>query len=150
MNLQNYIKFRCDLNNLNYKEIPFVRFSSQPGDSPNKNVKIIKEIKDQDDQVKYIVTYYLYDYSDRYTNEEDADQQFRINVNACFYIYRSDTIIKRDSIIKLEPYVKKNYDNINMTYMLSDYRNPSEVEEIFEKFWISQNSFVNDPYKVII
>lgn len=150
MNLENYIKIRCDLNNLNYKEIPFINFSKTPDSPPNKNVKIIKEIKNQNDQVKYIVTYYLYDYSDQYKDKQDEEQQFRVNINACFYIYRSSTEVKRDSAIKLEPYFKKNYDSINMTYMLSDYRHPLEVEEIFEKFWVSQNTFVCDPYKIVI
>ena len=145
MKLQDYIKLRCDLNNLNYREVPYGTASIKTEKTKiNKDLKILKEVKDAEDNIKYTVTYYLYDYSD-HTWAENIDDQFRVHVAACFYIFRSqkEKTVQSNSNIT---YLQKKYDTVNISYHIAEYRQPKEVEELFETFWNSYSAFERDPY----
>lgn len=149
MTLEEYIKIRCDLNNLNYKEVPYLNPAALKEAKISKHTKIIKQVKDEQQNIKYIIAYYLYDYSDLYESESEIEYQFRVNVSATFYIFKG---IKQKKMSENSnaSYSKEYYDTVSISYNLSDYREPKEIEQIVANFWNSHSSFVNDPYKVVI
>lgn len=131
MNLEQYIKLRCDLNNKDYKE---VKDSFEIG---RGFFKVDKIVKNEEGEIKYIIKYSLKDYGD-----DVKDERYRYNatVSTTFFVRRNDIEISEP-----ESTIRK-YDTFSMYYHFSYYQNPSIVEKMFEDTWCGLKVFSNNPY----
>lgn len=131
MNLEQYIKLRCDLNNKDYQEI---KDSFEIG---RGFTKIDKTVRNKEGEVKYIIKYSLRDYGD---DVKDEKYRYNATVSTTFFIRRGDI-----EALESESTIRK-YDTFSMYYHFSYYQNPSTVEDMFENTWQNLAVFSNNPY----
>lgn len=131
MNLEQYIKLRCDLNNKDYKEV------NDTWDSGNNTFKAEKFILNENNVVKYVIKYTVIDYGENTSNQY---HQYNATVSATFFIER------KDIAEEMKKYTTQKYDTFSMYYHLVHYQEPNNIEKIFEDTWNKLNIFVNNPY----
>jgi hypothetical protein len=131
MDLEQYIKLRCDLNNRDYKEV------RDKWENDNHTFKVEKLIKDESDNVKYSIRYTIKDYGENISKEN-----FRYNVMICatFFVERKDASEQQNK------FSSQKYDTVSMYYHFSIYQHPSNIEKVFEDTWSKLGIFSNNPY----
>lgn len=130
MNVEDYVKLRCALNNRNYVEV------KEYYESTVENFKVEKYVLDEFGNVKYCVKYTVKDYGDI----SKQDFRYTASVSATFFIQRKD-------LKSLD--IKTNidgYDSLSMYYHFCFYQEPSVIEETFEKIWDNFNNFSVNPF----
>lgn len=131
MDLNDYIKLRCDLNNKDYKEV------HDKWETGADTFKVEKMVKDSDNNIKYQIRYTIKDYGESVNKEE-----FRYNATVCTTFF-----VKRDDVPReIATFINHKYDTFSMYYHFSYYKNPSSVEQVFEDTWTKLNIFCNNPY----
>ena len=140
MNVADYIKLRCALNNVNYAEIKRDLISSL---SSTYDMTYEKLVRDQNNNIKYSIKYTIKDHdSNKDVNEleYEDDYRFTANVSCAFFLKRND--LKNNKT----KFNIQRYDCLSIYYHFSFYKDPTEIEEMVDNIWKSLSIFTNDPY----
>ena len=131
MNLEQYVKLRCDLNNRDYKEVRD-RWDS----SSDSSFKVEKLVKDENEKIKYCIKYIVKDYGEAMSKDI---YRYNATVTVTFFV-------QREVDEEQTKFMTQKYDTVSMYYHFSYYQHPSVVEKLFEDAWSKLGVFANDPY----
>lgn len=133
MHLEDYIKLRFYLNNLEYKELP------TNVHIPDTTV-IEKNILTEDKQnIKYTIKYYLKGYACEEDKEPGDFYRFGVNVSAVLYVENPDKDINSK--------IYTPSDSVNINYYMASFKEPKFIENYFETIWNTLNIFDNYPFR---